>query len=118
VVFALLSCLLGFLRGFVHVRGWRSFAPAFDCPVFVIAGQVAVLAETFRVVRFCVVRAIPGLFRPALPVITVHAHPLRIVGLVGVWAVQNLPLLDLVGANEARRAARVATLSSATPVLV
>ena len=67
-----------------------------DRAIFVVAGQVAVLAEALRVVRLVGVRAGPGFLGAALTMVAVNAHALGVVGLVGVRALDHLLFLDRV----------------------
>ena len=61
--------------------------------VLIVAGKVAELAETFRVVHLVRVRALPCLLRSATTMVAVHAHAFGIVALVLVGTTHDLLLV-------------------------
>lgn len=54
--------------------------------LFVVSGEVAVLAETLGVVNHVLVLTLPRHLCPSKSVIAVHTHAFRVVRLVGVGA--------------------------------
>ena len=56
----------------------------------VVFSQIAVLAESLRVVQLVLVLACPRLLRSTHSVVATHAHLLRVVTTVSVGTAQNL----------------------------
>ena len=72
----------------------------FSLALAVVIGEVAVLAEAFRVVELVSVLTRPSLLCAAAPVVAVHAHVLRIVAPLFMRAAHDslhaLPVFELV----------------------
>ena len=89
---------------------------ALDCTIFIVARQIAVFAEAFRVVGFRGVRAIPRFLGATLPVVAVDAHAFGIVRLVCVGAVNDFALLYVVRTVYAGHLLAVGTMRSHSDV--
>lgn len=90
--------LLAFLR-WLHLReaarGGRALFLVL-LPLLVVASQVAVLAQAFRVVQLVSVVAVPGLLRPASSVVASDAHVFGIVLFCFVRAIDYFSLLFIL----------------------
>ena len=112
LIVLMLLCLGHFgLLAVIVLRGGRlRLSATLDSAILIVVSEIAVFTEALGVVRFVGVRAIPCFLRATLSVVAVDAHALGVVGLVSMGAVDNLALLDVVRAIDARYMLDVGTM--------
>ena len=81
------------VRGVVGERGNDAFLVS---ATLVVVGKVAIFAQAFGVVSFTSMRTKPGFLCTATSMVAIDAHTFGIVSLIGMWAVGNLPLTQIV----------------------
>ena len=88
VVFQLLP-----VRGVVGEGGDDTFLVG---STLVVVGKVAIFTQAFGVVSLTSMGTKPGFLCAATSMVTIDAHTFGIVSLIGMWAVGNLPLTQIV----------------------
>ena len=81
------------VRGVVGEGGNDAFLVS---ATLVVVGKVAIFAQAFGVVSLTSMRTKPGFLCTATSMVAVDAHTFGIVSLIGMWAVCNLPLTQIV----------------------